>query len=105
MTADGNSGREARTWPELGRRVLEEGYLGTPELKRRRVQARLMKHAIWFLPVALVTFAVIVISEGLSLFTVVAIGLLSVGAVSSFRIGSSWESRWDELIREREQDG
>jgi hypothetical protein len=60
-----------------------------------------MKHGIWFLPLALVVLATILILDGLSLLTVIAIGLLCFGAVSSFRMGSRWESRWDELIRER----
>ena len=64
-----------------------------------------MKRPIWFLPLALGTLAVIVITEGVSLLTVVAIGLLCFGAISSFSIGSRWESRWDELIRERERNG
>jgi len=86
---------------ELRRRVLEEDYLGISALERHRAQARLMKHAIWFLPLALVVLAVSLILDGLSLVTGVAVGLICVGAVSSFRIGSCWESRWDELIRER----
>ena len=101
MTAHGNSGREGRAWPELRRRVLEEDYLGISELEHRQTQARLMKHAIWFLPLALVVLAVSLILDSLSLLTMVAVGLLCVGAVSSFRVGSCWESRWDELIRER----
>lgn len=101
MTANRSSGRKTRTWPELRRRVLEEGYLDIPELERRKAQARLMKHAIWVLPLALVVLAAILILDGLSLLTVVAVGLLCFGAISSFRTGSCWESRWDELIHER----
>jgi hypothetical protein len=64
-----------------------------------------MKYAIWLIPVALVGVAPSVIEKGFSWLPLVAIALISYGAITSYWLGARWERRWDDLIREKSAPG
>jgi hypothetical protein len=91
----------SQSWPDLRRRLLEESHPRTSELQRRRRRSRQMKHAIWLLPLVLVLLAPPILAGGVSLSLAVAALLISYGATASFLLGSRWERRWDDLIREK----
>jgi uncharacterized membrane protein YecN with MAPEG domain len=101
MTSGADPQRRPRTWAELRQRVVEQDYLGISELEDRKRRARQMKYAIWLVPATLVLLAPVVIAEGASWLIVVAILLLVYGGIASYQLGSRWERRWDDLIREK----
>lgn len=105
MTPNPDPQRRPRTWAELRQRVLEQDYLGISEARaERKRKAHQMKYAIW-LPVSLVLLIPVVIAEGASWLMVVAILLIVYGGIASYRLGTRWERRWDDLIREKSAPG
>jgi hypothetical protein len=59
-----------------------------------------MTYAIWLVPVTLVLLAPVLI-ERPSWVIIFAILLIIYGGIASYRLGTRWERRWDDLIREK----
>ncbi len=89
--------RRPRTWEDLRRRVLEEGYLEVAELEHRKRRAQQTKYGIWLVPLALLGL----VMSGTSLVAVIAIALIVYAGIAAYFIGRTWEQRWDELIQAR----
>lgn len=92
-------------WDERRRQLLEDRRLTLDKLVRRRRSARWMKYPVWLGPLALVMVAVDAVGGAFSWSTTIAAALICYGGVASFRLGRVWESRWDQLIREKAARG
>lgn len=92
-------GGRIQTWLELRRSVLDQDYLSLTELAQRQRRARQTKYAIWLLPVAVLALISQALTDGASSLMIVGVGLICAGAIMSYRVGSVWERRWDELLR------
>lgn len=101
MTTDPDRQQRPRTWSDLRDRVLHQDYLVLSDLEHRKRRAGQMKYALWIALLALTLLVPVVIAEGISLPIAVAILLICGGAIASYRLGTRWERRWEELIREK----
>jgi hypothetical protein len=93
----------AKSWDELRRRVLEDGYLSISQLEERRRKARLLKRSLWLVPLYCVGLGAAVLGGGAPWYLWVGLALVTSGAVDFSRTGRRWESRWTELITARSE--
>lgn len=94
-----------KSWAELRKRVLDDGYLSGKELAIRKRNAHYLKYTLAFVPLIACRLVLEAIQDGLSLATVMGAVLICGSAISAFRLGVIWEDRWGKLIAEKNTRG
>jgi hypothetical protein len=102
MSAKSPGTGKPRSWDDLQRRVLEEGYLTLSDLERRRRATRHLQSAIWVAPLVLLGVAADILADGKTQWpVVVAAALCLYACIAAYQLGRRWNRRWDALIPKR----